>query len=320
MATTAEETRTETIDNTPEAPEELGTPSPAGQELAANDEHQHETDDDEDAIENEVVVTIEGATPSPTDPDEPNPEQLRAAPKWVKEARKRARENERRYREEAAKRKQLEAQLAAAQRATVPAEEAPTLGPEPKLEDHDWDADRFKAALLDWADRKRKVEEHSAKQRAAIEAEAKAWQSKLQNFGRSEQELRVRGYPEAKAKVVDSLNVTQQGIIVAGAKNPALVTYALGSNPATLAELAKIQDPVQFAVELGRLETKMTAAPRKPAPPTPETSPRGTSPRLSGDAAELDRLRQGVADGTVSAAKLFEFKRAMEARARQSRK
>ena len=93
----------------------------------------------------------------------------------MKEARKRARENERRYREEAAKRKELEARLAAAQRATAPAEEAPTLGPEPKLEDHDWDADRFKAALLDWADKKRKVEEHSAKQRAAIEAEAKAW-------------------------------------------------------------------------------------------------------------------------------------------------
>lgn len=314
MQTAEETTANVTIDNTPpELDEPAHIPSPAAR-AAEFDEQQGEQNDDEDAIENEVVVTIEGAPPAPSDPDEPTHDQLRAAEPWVRATRKKNRELARKLR-------QLEARLATAQPAAPPTPEVVTVGPEPKLEDLDWDAEKYRVALLEWADRKRKVEEQRAQARQSEEQAKNAWQQKLQAFGKAEAELRVRGYPDAKQRVIDSLDVTQQGIIVHSAKNPALVTYAIGSNPQLLKDLATKRDPIEFAVELGRIEAKMQTQPTaKKLPPTPETTPRGVSPRRTSDEAELDRLRQGVIDGTVPAAKLIEYRRAMTAAAKNAKR
>jgi hypothetical protein len=59
----------------------------------------------------------------------------------------------------------------------------------------------------------------------------KAWQAKLDGYGKAKAELRVKDFEDAEAVAQELFNVTQQGVMLQGADNPALVVYALGKNP-----------------------------------------------------------------------------------------
>jgi hypothetical protein len=261
--TTEETTATETTEGeTPEVPQADETTPEA--EAA-----------DEDAIEDEVEVSIGD---KPVQAEEPK----QAAPAWVRELRRRERELQREVRELRAKAQ------APQQDETKP----PALGAKPKLEDHDYDAEKFEAALAAWFERKRQADEHAAKQKQAEEQQKQAWQARLDAYGKAKASLRVRDYDDAEASVTETLNVTQQGIIVSGAENPALVTYAIGKDPAKLKELAAISDPVKFAFAVAKLETQLKVNPRKPAA-APEVIVKSTT-RLAGGSHDqvLERLRE----------------------------
>ena len=217
--------------------------------------------EDEDAIDDEVEVSIGD---KPVQAEEPK----QAAPAWVRELRAKAQ----------APQQQGENQ-------------PPAAGAKPKLEDHDYDAERFETALSGWFDRKRHVDEHAAKQKQSEETQKQAWQARLDAYGKAKASLRVRDYDDAEASVTESLNVTQQGIIVSGAENPALVTYAIGKDPAKLKELAAISDPVKFAFAIAKIETQLKVNPRKPSA-APETVIKSTT-RLAGGGQDqaLERLR-----------------------------
>jgi len=167
----------------------------------------------------------------------------------------------------------------------------PAAGAKPKLEDYDYDAEKFETALSGWFDRKRGVDDHAAKQRQSEETQKQAWQARLDAYGKAKASLRVRDYEDAESSVTESLNVTQQGIIVSGAENPALVTYAIGKDPAKLKELAAISDPVKFAFAIAKIETQLKVNPRKPAA-APESVIKSTT-RLAGGGQDqvLERLR-----------------------------
>ena len=78
--------------------------------------------------------------------------------------------------------------------------------------------------------------------------------------------------------------------MVQGAKNPALVVYAIGKNPAKAKELAAITDPVKFAFAVANLEAQLKVTPRK-SKPEPERVPGGASRPLSGTVdSHLERL------------------------------
>lgn len=242
---------------------------------------------DEDAIEDEVTVTIGDAKP------EEEPKQ--AAPSWVRELRKKERELQREVRE-------LRAKLN-----TAPVENRPpALGAKPKLEDHDYDAERYEAALANWFERKRAQDEHEAKQKQAQEAERSAWESKIESYKKAKSTLRVRDYEEAEHAVIDALDVTQQGIIVSGADNPALLTYALGKDPEKLKEFSAIRDPVKFSFAVAKLETQLKVSP-KAKPPAPEQTPKGSAPKSTVDST-LERLRD-EAQRTGNADRLLAYKR-----------
>jgi hypothetical protein len=117
------------------------------------------------------------------------------------------------------------------------------LGKKPSLEEHDYDAEKFEAAMADWFERKRKADDANAKQEAEVMTQQKAWQSKLDGYGKAKAELRVKDYEDAEAVAQEVFNVTQQGIVLQGADNPALVIYALGKNPKKAKELSDIQRP-----------------------------------------------------------------------------
>lgn len=278
-----QETVPEVIEEAPEAePTE-----PAGEQPAEAQEVE-----DEDAIEDEVTVTVGDAPP-------PQPVEEERDPRLVNKLRKLLREQERKVREYETKLK-----------ATAPVEPPPpTLGPKPKLEDLDYDADKYETALAAWFERKRAADEHAQKQKQAEETQRQAWQARLDGYAKAKASLRVRDYEEAEHAVTTSLDVTQQGIIVSGSDNPALVTYALGKDSAKLAELKAITDPVKFAFAVAKLETKLKVSP-KAKPPAPEQTPKGAAPKSTVDST-LERLRD-EAQRTGNADKLLAYKRQLK--------
>lgn len=280
--TTEETTAIETTEGeTPEAPQA--------------DETTPEAAADEDAIEDEVEVSIGD---KPTQTEEPK----QSAPAWVRELRRRERELQREVRE-------LRAKVQTPQQVE---NQPPALGAKPKLEDHDYDAEKFEAALASWFERKRQADEYAAKQKQSEEQQKQAWQARLDAYGKAKASLRVRDYEDAEASVTESLNVTQQGIIVSGAENPALVTYAIGKDPAKLKELAAIADPVKFAFAVAKLETQLKVNPRKPAA-APEVIVKSTT-RLAGGSHDqvLERLYE-EADKTGDRTKVIAYKAKLRA-------
>jgi len=238
------------------------------------------------ADEGEVVVSI----------GDPAPEEPEKAPDWVRDLRKQHRELQREKRE-------LEQRLASIQ---APATPAVTLGKKPTLEDYDYDADRFESALGDWYEKKRLVDERQAQAEAEQRAQATQWQAKLDNYGQAKTQLKVQDFDDAEHVVMESLNQTQQGIILQGAENPALLVYAMGKNPAKAKELASIKDPVKYAFAIAKLETQLKVTPRKP--PAPERTISGTGPVSGSSDSHLERLR-AEAEKTGDMTKVIAYKR-----------
>jgi len=229
-----------------------------------------ETEDTE-----EVVVSI--------GEEAPPPEEHTPAPEWVKELRKTNRELQRQNRE-------LQGRLQAAPPETKPV----VIGTKPKLEDHDYDADKYEEALTSWFERKRQADEVNAKQEAEVMNQQKAWQAKLDGYGKAKAELRVKDYEDAEAVAQEVFSITQQGVLLQGADNPALVVYALGKNPAKAKELASITDPVKFAFAVAKLEKDLKVTNRRQAP-APERIVTGTGRSSGAVDSTLERLREDAA-------------------------
>ena len=259
------------------------TEQPAAQ---ANDEQAQATEDEGDT--DEVVVSIGEEAPPPEDqPVEHS---------WAAKMRVENRELKRKARE-------LEERL----KATTQTETKPVvLGAKPKLEDHDYDADKFEEALANWFDRKRQADEANAKQEAEVMTQQKAWQAKLDSYGKAKAELRVKDFEDAEAVAQELFNVTQQGVVLQGADNPALVIYALGRNPKKAKELSEIKDPVKFAFAVAKLEKDLKVTNRKAAPP-PERVVSGTGRSSGAVDSTLERLREEAAR-TGNMTKVVQYK------------
>ena len=230
------------------------------------------------ADDDAVVVTIGDEQP-------PEEEQHAQAPAWVKELRKSQRELQRENRE-------LKARLQ--QGAAPQAEPAIVLGKKPTLEDHDYDAEKFEQSLADWYEKKRQVDAQAEQARKAQEAQQAAWQEKLNGYQAAKAALKVPDYEDAEHVATETFSVTQQGVMLQGADNPALVIYALGKNPKKAKELAAIADPVKFAFAVAKLESQLKVTNRK-APPPPEKTMRGTGPVSGAVDSTLERLREEAA-------------------------
>jgi len=230
----------------------------------------------EDAGE-ELVVTIAGESPPPE-------EEEKQAPEWVRNLRKSYRELQREKRE-------LEEKL----KTVLPAAETNPVDPgrKPTLEACDYDSDKFENELAGWFERRRQSEEAVAKQRSKQQAEQESWQKKLEGYNQSKTGLKVSDFQDAEETVLESLSVTQQGIILQGAQNPAVMVYALGKNPKKAKELAEITDPVKFAFAVAKLETQLSVTSRKALPPPEKRITSNGS--LDTSSVQLDRLRDEAA-------------------------
>lgn len=241
-----------------------------------------------EAAADELVVQIGDDAPPPE-------EEEQRAPDWVRDLRKSHRELAKRNRE-------LEEQV----RGQQPTKAAPTLGTKPTLEGCDYDADKFESELAAWFDRKRQVDAEQQRVQQEQENQQKSWQEKLSGYAKAKTELKVKDYDDAEALVQEQFNVTQQGILLQGLDNPALVVYALGKNPKRAKELASITDPVRFAAAAGKLEAqlKVTNRPKPPAPPRVVT---GSAPISGSVDSNLERLR-AEADKTGDYTKVIRYR------------
>lgn len=252
-------------------------------EEGAGDEVSEEGDD-------QIIISMDGEDLTQED------EEHKHAPSWVKELRKSSREKDKKIRE-------LEAKLNAS---AAPAAKPLTLPAKPKLEDFDYDPDIYEEKLGEWFETKRRHDAQVEASKKAQDDAEKAWQDKLATYGKAKADLKVRDYEDAEAYVQDRFNVTQQGVILQGLENPALVVYALGKNHKKATELAGITDPVRFAVAIGKLETQLKVTTRKSPPPPPKTVS-GTG-RVSGAVdSTLDRLRT-EAEKTGDYTKVLKYK------------
>jgi hypothetical protein len=253
-------------------------------ETNAIDDDQEDEDD-----EDEVVISIGEESP-------PQDEEVRA-PAWVRELRKSNREKERKIRE-------LEAKLNTTATETKPV----ALVSKPTLESCDYDSDEYEQKLAEWYEHKREYDAAEANVAAQRDAESKAWQDKLDSYAKARASLKVRDYDEAEATALDTFDVTQQGIVLQGSDNPALLIYAIGKSAKRAKELAAITDPVKFAFAVAKLETQLKVTNRRAAT-APERTITTSGGRVSGSIdSQLERLRaEALKTGDLS--KVMEYKR-----------
>ena len=241
--------------------------------------------------ESEDIVVSIGEEPPPPEPE--------PAPEWVRELRKSHRELQKRNRE-------LEAQV----HQTTETNPVVTLGAKPSLENHDYDTDKYEASLADWYERKRSVDDQQAQARQAEQQQADAWQQQLQGYADAKSKLKVRDYDDAEEVAQQTFNVVQQGVMIQGAEDPALVIYALGKNPKKAKELAQIDDPVKFAFAVAKLESQLKISNRKAAT-RPESKVSATAPIKGAVDSTLERLRE-EASKSGNMDKVMAYKRAQK--------
>lgn len=230
-------------------------------------------------------------------------EEEEKAPDWVRELRKE-------YRETKKQNKELQKRL---EEREVAKEQEPTpLGQKPKLEDFDFDTEKYENALGDWHTKKSKVDEAQAAQQAEIQRQQAEWQEKLNSYEVAKEKLGVPDYQDSEDLVMEHLSETQQGLILQGSDDPALTVYALGKNANRAKELASITDPVKFAFAVAKLESQLKVTKRK-AKPAPETTVKGSSSKVGGVDSHLERL-MADAEKTNDYTKVIRYERELEAK------
>lgn len=260
-----------------------------------NQETENQTQEQlqDDPIEEDSLAITIGEPEEKEDDQENQP-----APAWVKDLRKSQRELQRENRE-------LREKL----KVSTP-EPVLKLEERPTLEDCDYDTEVFAEKLLAWNEKKREIDSKQAQQRKAMEDAEKEWQDKLHGYQAAKQKLKLTDYEDAEMAVQEVMNVTQQGIILQGSDNPAVLVYALGKNPSKAKELAAITDPVKFSFAVSKLEAQLKVTNKKsvPAPEKVISSSGGARGGISSSDRTLERLRE-EAQKTGDMTKVMQYKR-----------
>ena len=252
-----------------------------------------ETDTAPDDTDEELIVTIGEETPPQEETDE------KRAPEWVRNLRTKAREQERELRELRKLRDGVEQQ------------KQTQLGPKPTLESCDYDADLFERRLDAWKERKAVTDRQAAEARETEAKRQQYFNSKFEAYSTRKAEVigKIKDFADVEETVLHALDDTQRGVVLAHAKDPALLLYAIGKDEKRLQELAKLSDPVEFIFAVARMETQMKTQSRKPAS-GPETRITGSAPS-SGSETQLNKLRE-AAEKTGDYTKVIAYKKQLK--------
>ena len=208
--------------------------------------------------------------------------------------------------------KDQKARIKELEQATVEnkAVEAVQLGEKPTLESVDYDSDKFETALLEWNATKRDLDAKKTAKAEQQEAAQSRYMDRLDTYQKAKVSLGAKDFDDAEEVVRESLSTAQQSIIVANAKRPEILIYALGKNPDMLKGLASEQDLASFAFKLGQMESgmKVTGMSKKP---TPEKRLKGGgTPPMGSGSKKLEQLRT-EAEKTGDYSKVTAYKKQM---------
>jgi hypothetical protein len=246
--------------------------------------------------EGALVVQIGDEAPEDDTDEDGNP-----LPKWGKELRRISRQKD-------AEIKELKRALAVKENPALP-----SLGEKPRIDDPDidYDADLFEQRILEYNDRKRKIDEDRLNAEKQQEQAQQSWQAKVSSYNEAKVKAPYADFDEAEAFVTDMFDVTQQGLLIKVAKDAPTLVYALGKNPKKAAELAAIKDYAEFVAEAVRVEMNVKTS-RKPATSPERTVSVPTVPGVSSTDNTLERLREDAAK-TGDFSKVMAYKRSMRA-------
>ncbi len=267
------------IENDADEPEGLD------EEMEAPPESEEEGSEASEGEGQEVDVVTIGDEAAPASGDD--------APSWVRDLRKRTRE--------------LERENAELKKGAKP--QTVEIGPKPTIAGCDYDEDKFEAEFNAWTARKSAVDRAKADAETQQTEAQKAYDADMATFRAQAATLKVADFADAEEEVTSTLSTTQQGLLISGAENKALLIYAIGRNPERLRSLAAIKDPVKFAFAAARLEKDLKVEKRK-ATTSPESVVRGSAPS-TGSAQRLERLEAEAAK-SGDRSKVIAYKRTLK--------
>lgn len=185
----------------------------------------------------------------------------------------------------------------------------PAIPPKKTIEQFDYDQDK----LDDYIDQR----DEAVRKHAAWEAREERRKEKRQTEAdaatraveQQRKALNVTDYEDQSAKVQAALSETQLAILISGVENPAKLIYALGRSAARLDQIAAEDNPVKFAVMLGKLEKEIRVAKRVPPPVEGKVRGATASVAIGASDRELERLEK-EADRTGDRSKVIAYRRA----------
>ena len=237
-----------------ETNDEVENEGQEGPETEANeaDEDSEQGNDEE----GQIVLEIDGKAVDEGDDDDPDLAETEDDTPVIRKMRQRLREAKRRERE-------LTRQMEQAAQAETP---PPDVGERPTLDQFDYDEDAHAEAVMEWLGRKMQADQKAAEERERAERLNKAFEAKKAAYEVNKARLNAPDFDSAEAAIKSTFTPTAQGVMLAAAKEPERVVYALGKSVALREALAKVQDdPIAMAAEIGRMESRIQLKPRKPA-------------------------------------------------------
>lgn len=258
----------------PQAPAAPVAPPPAAPAPAAGSDT---------AVQN----TGEQATPTTT-PEGDKPAAITPEQAAKRDGRRFERKLDKAYRERAeaqARAEVFQRRVAELEQANVPKDDGA-----PRLEQFDYDPEKYAAAKAEHA-KKTALKEHEANQRSASDKQARerlvaTWEEKAA--------VAEEKYDDFATVVGDLQPTNALTAAIIEADNAGDIAYYLGKNPKEAMRIAGL--PVLAAVrEIGKLEAKLLAEPIKPATPSkapaPITPVKGTAPVSTDVPSEQDDMK-----------------------------
>lgn len=184
------------------------------------------------------------------------------------------------------------------------------VGPKPKLEDFDYDEEKWEAAVDEWSETKVKaaLQARDAVQDNDLVEEARA---DVQNYQQGVTALPYADAKEIIKTVAETLPESVQYTIAAVAKDPATLTYALGKHPQKLKAILDIKNPTKQIAAIVRMEAEMRVSTGR-KPPEPDRPLKGNAGAVIKPDKNLEKLH-AEAQRTGDYSKYFAAKRANKA-------
>lgn len=257
--------------------EQTTTDQENGQSDTDDNEQDENTDGEQESEsteeEEETVITLDGEEVKPQQQDNSVIRKLRQANKELKKQL-------RQY-------NQQQEQINTAQEIQLP--------PKPTLDKFEYDTEQYEKALDSWYNKSIELNQIKKQKESEAKKARELFEKKTQKYTSGKTELNIDDFDDVEDTVGKVLSREQQFYLLRAADNPAALVYAIGKSKNHLEQLKQINDPIEFAAQIARLETKIDVKRGKKPKANPEKIPSGSSASPGSKEKQLEKLREKAA-------------------------